>query len=115
MGELDAEFRGAEAPRRGDDAPERRLVVVGVQAHAAMGNAAVALDMCGLDDHEAGAGIGQHAEMHHVPIGGRPVVGRILAHGGDDNAVGKIEPGELDGREKGTAHGECYSTVGRLT
>ena len=43
------------APR--DDARERRLVVVGVEAEAAVGDAAVALDMGRLDDHQRGAGI----------------------------------------------------------
>ena len=70
-----------------------------------MGDAAVALDMGRLDDHQSGAGIGQHAEMHQVPVIGAAVVGRILAHRRDDEAVGKLETGELDGREQSTAHG----------
>ena len=69
-----------------------------------MGDAAVALDMRRLDDHQRGAGIRQHAEMHQVPVVGAAVVGRILAHRRDDDAVGKRQAGQSDRREKGTAH-----------
>ena len=50
MRELDAELGGADAPAMGDDARQRRLVVVGIEPEAAMGDAAVALDMGRLDD-----------------------------------------------------------------
>ena len=60
-----------------------------------MRDAAVPLDMGGFDDHQRGAGIGQHAEMHQVPVIGAAVVGGILAHGRDDDAVGKLEAGQL--------------------
>ena len=88
MRDLDAELGGAGAPAMGDDARQRRLVVVGVEPHAAMGDAAAALDMRRFDDHEARAGIGQHAEMGEMPVGGGAVIGAVLAHRRDDDAVG---------------------------
>ena len=55
-----------------------------------MRNTSRALDVGGLDHHQRGAGIGQHAEMHQVPIIGAAVVGGILAHRRHDDAVGKL-------------------------
>ena len=105
MRDLNAELGGAGAARRMHDARQRRLIVVVVKTEAAVGDAAVALDMGRLHDHQRGAGIRQHAEMHQVPVVGAAVVARILAHRRDHDAVGKLETGESIGREKGTAHG----------
>ncbi len=63
---------------------------------------AEALDVGGLDDHQGGAGIGQHAEMHQVPVIGAAVVGGILAHRRDDQTVGKLKTCQLDRRKKRT-------------
>ncbi len=38
-------------------------------------------------DHQPGAGIRQHAEMGHVPVVADAVVGAVLAHRRDDDAV----------------------------
>ncbi len=109
MGDLDAEFGGAGAARRRDHTGERCFVVVRIEPKAAMGDAALALDMGCLDNHQSGAGIRQHAEMHQVPIIGAAVVGRILAHRRNDNAVGKLEAGQFIRRKKRAAHGWGYS------
>ena len=69
--DLDAELGGAGAAACVDDARQRRLVVVGVEPDAAMGDAAAALDMRRLDDDQARAGIRQHAEMGEMPVGRR--------------------------------------------
>ena len=74
-----------------------------------MADAAVALDMGRLDDQERRAGIGQHAEMHHVPVGGAAVIGAVLAHGRDHDAVCKFEVGKLIGREQAHWSWEGYS------
>ena len=105
MGDLDAELGVAHAARLRDHARQRGFVVVGVQAEAAMGDAAMALDMGRLHHHQRGAGIRQHAEMHQMPVVGAAVVGRVLAHGRDHDAVGKLQAGQPIGREKGAAHG----------
>ena len=113
MRDLDAELGGAGAARRRDHAGERRFVVVRVEPEAAMGDAAVALDMGRLDDHQRGAGIRQHAEMHQVPVIGAAVVGRILAHRRNDDAVGKLKTGQFIRRKKRTAHGGILWREGR--
>jgi hypothetical protein len=105
MGELDAELGGADRPRMVDDALHRLFVGVGSEARAAGGDAAAQFNAGRLDDEQGGAGIGEHADMGHVPVGHRAVVGRILAHGRDDDAVRKLDAGELDRREQVTGHG----------
>jgi hypothetical protein len=37
--------------------------------------------------------------MHQVPVVGAAIVARILAHGRDDDAVGKLETGKAKWRE----------------
>jgi hypothetical protein len=105
MGELDAEFCGARDATKRDDARERRLALVGIKAHAAMGDAARAFDMGGLDNQEAGARGRQHAEMRQVPIGGAAIDRTVLAHRRHDNAIDQCNAGELQRREQGTWHG----------
>ena len=114
MRKLDAELGGADAPAMGNDAGERGLVGVGIEPHAAVGDAAVALDMGGLDHHQRRAGIGQHAEMAEMPIGGAAVVGAVLAHGRDDDAVRKLEIGEPDRREQGAGHEALSACAARV-
>ncbi len=104
MGELDGELCRSDVPAMRDDAIERLLAGIGIEPEAAVGDAAVALDMGRLDDQHAGAGIRQHAEMGHVPVVGDAVVGAVLAHRRNDDAVGNVEVGEPYGREQGTRH-----------
>ena len=75
------------------------------KARGSLGDAAAALDVGHLDHDHAGAGIGQHAEMGHMPIVADAVIGAVLAHRRDDDAVGELEAGEADGRKQGTRHG----------
>ena len=100
MRDLDAELRGAGPARRLHDARERGFVVVGVKPEAAVRDAAGALDMGCFHNDQRGAGIGQHAEMHQVPVIGAAVVGGILAHRRNDNAVGKPRPASLIGEKR---------------
>ena len=51
-----------------------------------------------------GAGIRQHAEMRHVPIGSDAIIGAVLAHRRDDDAVGEMKIGEPQRREQSTRH-----------
>ena len=104
MGELDTELGGAGAPAEIDDAPECRLVLVGIKPHAAMGDAAVALHMGRLDDDEAGARVRQHAEMGDVPVGGAAVDRAVLAHRRDDDAIFQFDATEADRRKQGAGH-----------
>ena len=108
MGDLDAELGRADAAAMVDHARERRLAGVGIEAEAAMGDAPVPLHMGGLDDQEAGAAIGEHAQMREMPVVGTAVIGAVLAHGRDDDAVGEIELGKPERREQGTGHGNLH-------
>ena len=104
MRELDAELGRADALAMQHDARERVLAGVGIDAEAAMGDAAVPLDMGRFEHQQAGAGIRQHAEMGHVPVIGDAVVGAVLAHRRDDDPVRQCEIGKLDRREQSTRH-----------
>jgi hypothetical protein len=88
----------------GDHARERRLAVVRIEPEAAVADAAAALDVGHLGDHQAGAGIRQHTEMVEMPVGGYAIVGAVLAHGRDDDPVRELEIGEPDRREQSTCH-----------
>jgi hypothetical protein len=59
---------------------QRSLVVVRIEAQTSVSNAAVPLDVRRLYNHERRAGMGQHAEMHEMPVIRTAVVGGILAH-----------------------------------
>ena len=104
MRELDADLGGAEAMAMGDHARERGFAVIGIEPEAAVADAAAALDVGHLGDHQAGAGIRQHAEMVDMPVGGDAVVGAVLAHGRDDDPVRELEVGEPDRGEQSTGH-----------
>jgi hypothetical protein len=64
----------------------------------------MALHIGHLGDHEAGAGIGQHAEMGEVPVGGDAVAGTVLAHRRDHDPIGKLKLSQPDRREQCTGH-----------
>ena len=81
MGELNADLGSAVTTTMGDDPRQRRLAVVRIEPEAAMADAAAALDAGGLDHHQRRPGIGEHAEMIEMPVGGHAVVGAVLAHG----------------------------------
>ena len=78
--ELNANLGRADAPAMGDDARERRFVVIGIKAEATVGDAAAPLHVGRFDHHQRGARVGEHAEMAEVPIVGRAIVGAVLAH-----------------------------------
>jgi len=58
-----------------------------------------------FDHQHAGAGIGQHAEMGHVPIVADAVIARCTGTRRDDDAVRELETGKADGRKQSTRHG----------
>ncbi len=104
MRELNADFGVADMVAVINDALEGCLAGVGIKPEAAVGDTAAPLDMGRLDDQEPGAGIRQHAEMRHVPVVADAVVGAVLAHRRDDDAVGKRQIGKLYGREQSARH-----------
>ena len=81
MRKLHRNFGGADTMAMRDHTLERGLAVVGIEPEAAMTDAAMPLDVGHLGHHEAGARIGEHAEVSQVPVGGDAIVGAVLAHG----------------------------------
>ena len=75
VGELNAHARGSVRLGEIDDALPGCLVLVGVHAGAAVGDAAVLGDVGHLGDDEAGASDGAAAEVDQVPILGGAVDG----------------------------------------
>ena len=110
MAELDAEDgrRGREAARRGQRALGRRLVGVGIEAEAAMRDAAAPLDAGRLDRDHAGARDAERGPVVEMPVGRRSVIGRIHAHRRDGDAVGNRVGSEREGREQRGRHGETF-------
>ena len=74
-----------------NDPLQCRFAGIGIETETAVGDAAETLDMGCFDDDQPGAGISQHAEVCHVPIGGNAVIRAVLAHRRDDNAVCEVE------------------------
>jgi len=66
---------------------ERELVAVRIESEAAMGDPPRALHRRRLDHQEPRAGDREAAEMHPVPVGGAAVIGAVLAHRRDDDAI----------------------------
>ena len=87
-----------------DHALHRRLVVLAVEAGAAVRDAAFARHVGRLDHHQPGAAVGEVAEVHEVPVVHAAVVGGVLAHRRDDDAVGQRDAAEVDRREKSRRH-----------
>ena len=114
MGELDAELHLRHpGPRPFDDGLQRRFVLVAVEAEAALGDAALALDMGGLEAQQAGARHREHAVMHLVPGLGAAIDRRILAHRRHDDAVGQRDAAELDRREELGGHRRPFWRISR--
>ena len=89
MRQLNPELRRSDPPAMREGMGKRIFAGVRIEPEAAVGDAAVAFDMGGFDHEQAGAGIGQHAEMGQVPVIGDAVIGAVLAHRRHDDAVRK--------------------------
>ncbi len=74
------------------------------QAEIAIGDATGGFHGGRFDDQQPRARQGQAAQMLHMPVAGPAIVGRILAHGRDDDAVLQGQGTEMD-RGKQGAHG----------
>ena len=105
MRELNPELGRAVTFAMGDDARERGLAPVGVKTEAAMRDPPVTLDIRHLDDDQRSAGIGEHRKVSEMPVVGAAVVGAVLAHGRDDNAIGQFQFAKANGRKEFAGHG----------
>ena len=87
MGKLQAELGAGVGVDEVDDAPPRGDVLGLVHAGTARRDAGLSGDIGHLGIDEAGAADGEAAEMNQMPVVGRAVLGRVLAHRRDDDAV----------------------------
>ncbi|MNR07667.1 hypothetical protein D3C85_1237970 [compost metagenome] len=110
VSQLDADGRIRIGADVADDPGEGGFLFVVPQAGVSPGNAPGRLDAGGLDHHQSGAGQGHAADVLGVPGLGHAVHGRILAHGGDDDAV--LQRQRPDGaRGEQQAHAEVFRCV----
>ena len=89
-----------------DDALQAGDVVVFVDAEIAGGNAAFGNDGGCFKHDQACATLGSTAEVDHMPVVGKTIVGRVLAHGRDTNTVSKSDRAELKWSKERMAHDE---------
>ena len=106
MAELQAEFRRRVGVHEIDDALPRRLVRVGVEAGAAVGDARERRHAHHLGEDQPGAADRAAAEMHEMPVGRRAVDRRVLVHRRDHHPVGELHAAQaerLEHRHRGLA------------
>ncbi len=100
MGDLEGDGHGRVFPHRAEHPGERPLGGVVVEAEIPGGDARLGADRRRLQGQEPGPRGGELAEMHHMPIGRRPVPGGVLAHRRDEDAVLEHEIVEPQGLEQ---------------
>ena len=71
-----------------------------------MGDAAADFDGRGFREDQPGPE--EARQMLEVPVVGQTAAGRILAHGRYDDAVGELDPAELQGREQQRRRGTVW-------
>ena len=104
VAELDCDgHRGPTAHGR-EHPCHRFFIFIGPEARVTVGDPPFGRDGGCFDRQQRRARKREVAEMNHVPIGHAPVVGRILAHRRDHDAVGELEAADLQWAEQG-GHG----------
>jgi len=53
---------------------------------------------------ESSSAHGAAPQMHHMPVGGEPVLARILAHRGNGDSIPQRDSADLERREQGHKH-----------
>src|SRR5690606_35742977 len=90
VSKLDADLGGTVTLAGIDDTLHRHLVLIVRERRATVRDAPDELDSCRLHHQEAGARVRQRAEVQHVPVRHIAVLGRVLAHGRDNDPVGEL-------------------------
>ena len=108
MAELDRDRHVRPAPHARQHPRHRLLVGVRPQAGVAVADAPFRRDRGRLDRQQRRAGQRQLAEVDDVPVGHAAVLGRILAHRRDDDAVAKLEAADIERAEQ-SGHGDPYA------
>ena len=88
----------------GEHLGERRGIVFVVQPETAGCDASVRRDGGGLDGQQPRTRQRELTQVDGMPVGGRPLARRVLAHGGDDDTVRQRQIADREGGEK-TTHG----------
>jgi len=102
MGELNPERRRTRAAAKANNPRQRPLVRIGIEAEAAMTDAARRFDRRLLDDDKRRARQRQRAQMLEMPVIRRAVFGAVLAHRRHRNAIGKDDTAEVQRFEQAT-------------
>lgn len=110
VGKLNAGVRalGAQESR---NAGERRDVLVLPEAQILEADAAFGSDGRGLSEDQASATDGAAAEVDKMPVIGKAVLAGVLAHGRDDDAVGKGDGANLQRGKKVCRDLGCHAAV----
>jgi hypothetical protein len=101
-GKLNPERRRTRAAAKADNPRQRPLVRIGIEAEAAVTDAARRFDRRLLDDDKCRAKKRQRAQMLEVPVIRRAVFSALLAHRRHRNAIGKGDPAEVQRFEQAT-------------
>src|SRR6185436_14801153 len=104
MRELNAELCHTISTTEIYDTLQRGFVVVVVQTKTAVRDAADGRDMRRLGDQKAGRTHRELAQMHEMPVVRRAVLGVVLAHRRDHDAIGKREAAKLQRGEECARH-----------
>jgi hypothetical protein len=112
VAELDRDGHARVAADRLQHARHRGLGRVVVQTHVLRRDAADGLDRRGLDDQQARARQRELAEMDQMPVDHAAVLGGVLAHGGDHDAVGQRQGADLQRGEEQWGEGRTHDVLG---
>ena len=104
MVDLDRDGDRRTEPHRIEHPAQRQLGLVRVEAEIGGRDPRLRRDRGGLQRQQARARHGELPQMHQVPIAGLARMGRILAHGGDDDAVGQRQAVEGQRFEQACGH-----------
>ena len=104
MGELDRDGHLGMGTDRGQHPGQGRLVGVGVQTQVLRRDPRLRGDGAGLQDQQPRPGQRQVTQMDHVPVGGGSVLGRVLAHGRNDDSIGEGQPAQIKRLEQVAHH-----------
>ena len=100
MGELDCDRHVGMSANQFQNLGQRGLVLVRPEAEIVRADAAFRHDSRRLDNQEACARQRKVAQVNRMPIRRAAILGRILAHGRNHDAVAHVERADLKGSEK---------------
>ena len=86
-------------------------VLVFPDAEVGRGDAAFGQNGGGLNHDQSGATLGTCTEVNEVPVGGEPVLRRVLAHGRNADSIGESDRAKLKWRKKRWGHKYEFSNV----